>query len=229
MNTLFLDFAETLGYRNISEFESDLKIISKYAELDPGLISKKYKGYLRISQFYDRSLSFKDFKAELEFTTKHFSRFLTKELDIPNGEFIGEKIATDKYQTLTHSFFPEVGDALTHYAKDSQIYILSDGRPSRRNTLDLLGLNQFCKGYFISDEVGFVKSDTGFYNKVLQKIGIKGKVYFIDDAIDNLNAFCKVLRVECILMDRKHLLDKKGLKYLVLDSLPSLLYLNERN
>lgn len=221
MNTLFLDFAETLGYRNSPEIESDLTIISKYLKLHSNEIGNKYEDYLKTSNFYDRSLSFPSFSAELEFTVSHFQDFLSKQINIQNSISLAEDIAKEKYQTLVHSLYSEVYGALREYKQKYVIYILSDGRPSRRKTLDQLELKDFCEEYFISDEVGFLKRNDEFYKAISTKICLTGDVYFVDDQEINLDAFSKVLKAKCILMDRKHSLKRDETKYITIDKLPS--------
>ena len=221
MNTIFLDFADTLGYRINPEIEQDLEMLYKYVNIDPKIIYFSYREYIKSHHFYERDLSFKNFESELVFTVEHFFNFLVNIVDENNSKVLSKLIADQKYKNSTHALYPEVLSILSNYIKHSQIFILSDGRPSRSKTLELLGLNKFYKNCFISDEIGFVKNQSDYYLKILKKIKIYGSVFFIDDHIDNLHTITKVMEAKCILMDRKLLQTNNDSEFLTVHRLPN--------
>ena len=167
---IFIDFAETLGYRILPEFETDLQIMENILGVSDRDLKGKYESYCLSSNLYDRSLTFKDFKEELKLTEHHFGGFLNTYLNLNNFEDKAREISISKYRTLAHVLYPDAIPALENYKKGGNVYIISDGRPSRRKTLELLNLNSYAKQFFISDEIGFLKNDKNFYFLMINKI-----------------------------------------------------------
>lgn len=220
MINIFIDFAETLGFRVLPEIETDFKIVSNVLGIFDQRLKDDYENYCFTSNLYDRSLTFESFKEEMDLTTRHFAGFLKKRPTVNNVDQKAKKISELKYLTLTHALYPDVKPALENYKKMGNIFIVSDGRPSRRNTLNLLNLDCYAKTYFISDEVGYLKNDKNFYLLIMKQIDLSDKVYFIDDLVSNLDTFTEVRDVDCILVDRKNVYEPSQVKYSLVNKLP---------
>ena len=216
----FLDFAETLGFRPIPEVDIDLNILSEVIDLKNHDLRGKYIDFCQNNNLYDRTLSFTDFQSEFDFTVKHFDSFIQKILLISDSESRARHISETKYNTLAHRLYEDAATALENYRLAGEVYILSDGRPSRRKTLDLLGIKNYCNEYFISDEIGFIKSEKDFYKIVLEKTNCAGDIYFFDDLIKNLDTFSEVVDLKGVLVDRKGLVKQEDVKYKLVHELP---------
>lgn len=221
MKTLFIDFAETLGYRANPELDTDLLIINKYVGKTINNLAESYVTYCNTSNIYDRKLSFAKFKSEYEFTVQHFQEFLSSYYSPTSAKSISEQIATDKYNTLCHKLYPDVMPFLIKYCKLFEIIILSDGRPSRRRTLELLGLNKYCSDFYISDEIGFLKTNVKFYKNIFKKVKCQDPIYFVDDYIVNLDTLSHLKKIIGILIDRKNINISKNIKYKIVSKLSS--------
>ncbi len=208
-NLIFLDFAKTLGFRVTAEIDTDFLILSEITKGKTDISKSLYQEFVKKSNLYDRSLRFNNFSNEKQFTKKHFFKFfMSLGVGSKSASILSTSITNKKYSTLCHRLYSEVERVLKEYKKVGMLYVLSDGRPSRRLTLDQLGLSKYCQGYFVSDELGVMKNNVNFYRKVLEKVKIFKNIIFIDDLIINLDTFDSVTRIKGYFLDR-HGVNKK--------------------
>lgn len=220
---IFLDFAETLGYRAYNEIDSDILLLKEQVREENQINRDIYETFLKKSNLYDRSLSFHDLDEEKRFTTKHFFDFLVSVgVDKNYVEKQSEEVTEKKYSTLYHSLYPEVTETLMAYRDLGKIYVISDGRPSRRLTLEMLGLMDYCQDCFISDEIGVTKDNPSFYKKIIETVGQSKDIVFIDDIVKNLETFDSVFTITGYLMDRHGSNSGYNGKYILVNKLPDL-------
>jgi FMN phosphatase YigB (HAD superfamily) len=224
MKFIFLDFAETIGYRKSLEIDTDFEILASICHNNLKVAKDSYLSFSSSSGFYDRSLTFSSFFEEKEYALRHFRGFLNlcsrEKLD--NYSTV-KYIVELKYNTITHALYPEVIECLEKYKKIGKVFILSDGRPSRRITLKQLSLDKYCEEFFISDEMNFTKKESTFYKKVLDKVGWTADNIFLDDQLINLDEFSRISTIKGYLIDRhKQYLTYLG-KYTYVNELPNCL------
>lgn len=218
-NLIFLDFAETLGYRIKPEIETDLCILR---ELIPqsDLTDEKYHEFVQKNNIYNRFLSFHSLDEEKNYTKKFFFEVIST---ITNNELandLADKVTEKKFSTLCHALYPEVQTTLLSYQNVADMYMLSDGPPSRKLTLQQLGLGKFCRDFFISDEIGVTKNNTDFYHRVLKITGPSSKITFIDDQLENLDTLAKITLIQGFYVDRHQADQSYSGKYVHVNELP---------
>jgi len=221
---IFLDFAETIGYARYSQKEFDYKIIKSVLGSKFDILIHQYgmdekeDGLVSI---YSKKVEYKDIFEEKKYCLKYFKKILSKYCHKNEVDKLAKEIVYKKYSLCRHNLYPEVLDRLNDYIKVANIFILSDGKPSRRLSIKRLGISKYCKDCFISDEIGVLKNKTKFYRIVMSKIDIQGRIIFIDDVKENLDAFGRLCKIEKYLMNRQNNSKKLDKSYIHVSELPA--------
>lgn len=202
MKVLLLDFAETLGHRQLPEIQTDFSLISKEIEEVP-FSFEDYKNFQTNNNYYDKGLKFSDFDTEVEFSVGYLARFLEKYLSKKESAEKSARIVAKKFSQSAHSLYTDTISFLNNYKKTYRIFILSDGRPSRRKTLESLGLDRYCERMYVSDEVGYTKNQPEFY-LFAGRFGKKPEIVYIDDQLKNLDALFSIRFFSGFYIDRKN-------------------------
>jgi FMN phosphatase YigB (HAD superfamily) len=220
---IFLDFAETLGYAVHSEKEFDYLIIKSILGDNFDVLESEYGNKEEendLISIYSKSVNYKNISEEKSYCLKYFKTVLTKHCHKNKVSKLAELVTDKKFSLCRHRLYPEVLNRLNNYVKFANVFVLSDGKPSRKITLEFLGIDKYFSGCFISDEIGVLKDKTNFYKIVLSRINISGRIIFIDDLKTNLDAFGRVCEIEKYLIDRRGVNKELDISYKYINKLP---------
>lgn len=200
MKYIFIDFAETIAYRVKNDYWSDIKIVENFVGISG--INEAFQQVLDEFNIYDRSdLWF----GNLEEESDYYIRFFSKILYILNkDEHFAKKIVLEKMNECRHKIYSDVLPFLKTVSKNYSIIIVTDGRPSRRKSIESLNIGNYISNIYTSDELGFHKSSIDFFKKVLkiENVDARSKVTLIDDDFESVMS-AQNLGIHSILINRR--------------------------
>lgn len=204
MNTkyIFIDFAETLGYRIKSEYEGDLHIVHTITGISLDKIRETSLEIKKEVDIYDRTPHwYENLERELDQYVIYFELILKR---LGCNIKLARNIVEKKLMDIRHALYTDVKDFFEQLKNDYKFIVVSDGLPSRRVTVKNLGLDGYLTNMYTSDELGMFKSTPLFFQKVFLELGITDSenVFLIDDSEEAIKS-AKTEGINTFLIDRK--------------------------
>lgn len=185
MNIL-IDFAKTLGYKIKKDFDFDLELIADISGIEISRLKLKLNNSILPSHIYcNEPFLNKNLEEELN-SYRNYYRELFDILGVNHS--LLDQLLLKRRSQIRHELYKDSLNFLNKYYKYHKIYLVTDGKPSRRLTLDSLKLNKYFQNIFISDELGFLKNDPRYFKKIIndESLDVKNTI-LIDDIDEVLN------------------------------------------
>ena len=220
METIILiDFAQTLGFRSVSEKEVDLGLLrnSVGGNFCNCFIRNVISESALELNIYDRTPKFfSDLSNEYKFYEDFFCIALGNLKKHTNKKFLtkslAKKLSKEHIKTKQYSLFDDVVPFLNFLQdKNIKVYVVTDGKPSRGVCIEKLGIGKYFQKIFTSDSLRQSKVSPVFFQKILcdLKINTKNaKIILVDDQITSLKS-AKRLGISGVLLDRESKYDAK--------------------
>lgn len=179
---IMFDVGDTLLYRTASRLDQDVEFLSGLSGLSPAKVKARIEAVTqKYPWFYDYSQPIEDRECiDLVFEkqqTIKVLREITKTLGVKQDP---ETLYEERLKSLGYQLFDNTLPILGKLSEGYKLGVVTNGRPSRRIILEMLGVMQFIDHslIFISDELGLSKYDQQLYDLISSKAE---KIYFVDD------------------------------------------------
>lgn len=185
---ILFDLGDTLFYREKPIMDFDIKLINEISKIDNSTIKntileveKKYQG---IYKHWLDNEKCKTLENEHRYVRSFFTD-LFEELGIVDrlNDFL-----SNRRQEVRYKLFDSAEQYLKSLSTKYDLGIITNGRPSRREIIKQLNIDQYFDNdlIFISDEIGYSKPDKSFFDFVMKNLGQYTQTIVCDDEDRNI-------------------------------------------
>jgi HAD superfamily hydrolase (TIGR01549 family) len=185
LRLILFDLGNSLFFKKKPHLNYDIDLISLHTHARPDLIKKLIEKYSVLNpEIYDYSVNSKKSLLEEGRFDKNFFYKVFSELD--KKDLLSQFLLDRKMQIRYELYKDSLNLLSLLSAKGYPLGILTNGRPSRRNIINLLKIDSFFekKYVFISDEIGFSKPSQKAYQHVSNIVGHENITLCDDEEIN---------------------------------------------